>query len=116
MKKAVLHVGQTDFVLSVKIDYENSTQITDAELAVAQSLEILYAYKNYDGENVAEAIWECDGYRFEDGAPYIYYTFKVEDAVPEEVDTLVGRAKIVDQEGLISYGRQFTIQVLESSL
>lgn len=113
MEKEVLHVGQTDARINVKVDYEDGSQISLAELQAAQGVEIMYAYRNYDGDNVAQAIWTATG-EYEDDGVYIYYTFSGHE-VPE-ADRLVGRAKITDMDGKISYGREFTIQVLPSSI
>jgi hypothetical protein len=115
MMKQVLHTGQSDVKITVKVDYEGGNQISQQELENAQSLEILYAYKDYDGENVAESSWSCGGYFVSDGA-YIYYTFSGDDIIPQDVDRLVGRAKITDEFGKVSYGREFEIPVMDSAL
>ena len=117
MGKQVLHTGQSDIKLVVRVDYEDGGQISLMELDNAQSVVIEYAYKDYDGENIVQDSWEVDGWDLDsDGVPNIYYKFKAGDVIPEDVNLFAGRAKIIDVDGFISFGREFSIQVLDSNL
>lgn len=129
MDKYYLHEGQTDVRLEVEIDYEDGGQISIAELDAADSIKIYYKFKDLDDStNDKEGDWDVTGYFLDDGKVVVYYNFgketididdvltEVDVAVPDNCSVLLGRVIVVDGNGKISKGKQFSINVLKSEL
>jgi len=112
--------GQSDYRIEVIIDYQDGSQITQEELAAAESLKIAYRWLLYDDDEEEDVTYEGEwdaGYGLtSDNEPYLYYNATEDDVVPNNVQRLVGRAIIEDQDGLISKGTMFEIQVLPDDL
>ena len=114
-----LKQGQTDYKIRAAVDYVDGTQITQQELANAISIEIEYVWDSFEGQETEKATWVCTGYSiFPDGPlvgkPYVYYQATTDDAVPVGSSKLIGQVKIVDEDGLVSYGSTFSINVQPS--
>lgn len=116
MALQALHEGQTDFRLNIKVDYDNGTQMTEYELSSAQELKVEYLWRKRDADNVSGE-WTASGYYMSGSAPYIYYEFSGDDAVPDDAaGFLIGRAVITDENGRVSKGKIFEIEVNSDSL
>ena len=106
-----------DWMIEVEVDYKEGLQVTQGELETAMSLEIIYKYIIPDGDDTEEATWTATGYGEDaDGTPFIYYTAKAIDLVPDGAQRMVGRAIITDADGLVSKGKKFEVQCYPDEL
>lgn len=115
----VLHTGQTDAKIKLRVDYEDQTQVNENFLANATKLEILYHWDKEDTTTTAatSGTWTASGYEFIASVPHLYYEFHGTDAVPVDgTGYLLLRAKITDSASRISIGTMGSIRVLDSAL
>ena len=115
----ILKEGATDYRIRAAVDYADGTQISQQELEDATSLEIEYVWDSFEDEATTKATWTATGYGIftegpKTGKPYIYYQATSGDAVPVGSSKLLGQAKIVDEDSLVSYGTTFSINVQPS--
>ena len=112
----ILKEGQTDYRIRAAVDYADGSQISQQELEDAISLEIEYVWDSFEGDATTKATWTATGYGIftegkRIGKPYIYYQATSNDIVPSGSSKLIGQSKIEDENGLISYGTTFSINV-----
>jgi len=112
----ILHEGQTDVKLKLRVDYDSGVQVTENFLENCTELKILYKWTKSEADDVS-GDWTATGYEMSGTTPYIYYTFSGDDAVPDDAaGYLVLRAKLTDVNSRVSMGRLVSIPVLSDSL